>query len=113
MAIIPGEQKNSFSFNPRQQKQKNLIYILGILVLTTGVVLYFGFLKKEEAMPDPSLSEGENYPVQELMINSLRQVDFNRAILNDARFNSLSLPVKLPLTIDPSEKGRSNPFDAF
>lgn len=114
MAIIPGEQKSGFSFDdPQSRKQKNLLYILGILVLTTGAVLYFGFFKGEEMPPDSSLVGNAGLSSQEQMTDLLQKADLGKTILNDPKFNSLSLPVKLPLTINPDEKGRNNPFEAF
>jgi hypothetical protein len=113
MAIIPGAQNQNFSFDPQQAKQKNLFYILGALILATGAVVYFGFLKKPNIPSLESLEFGGGQQVEGAMIDSLERINFQKAILDDEKFRELSMPVKLPLTINPDEKGRNNPFVSF
>ena len=87
----------------KKKQQKILILVLVAVLLIMATVLWLGFLKKEPVV----VTEGP----QGVVVPVLSQIEVN--------FNVLSLPLLQELNspaepvLEPSNKGRSNPFLPF
>lgn len=111
MAIIPDAQKESPAFQtPRSEKQKNMLYLLGLILIVTAVVVYFVFFKTSlppVAAPSASPEPGGNLKLFE----SLKSANLESPILKDKRFEKLILFGQFPIVV--GDKGREDPFAAF
>jgi hypothetical protein len=113
MAIIPEEIKKEIAVEtPQQQRAKNMIYLLVIIVLITASVLYFGF--KEPSVSSPSevapvlTQEASQY---DKILEALKNTELKNPVFKDKKFESLILNGQLPISI--GTKGRPDPFAAF
>ena len=111
MAIIPGQQKNGFSFaSLEQEKQKKMIYIFAAVLVAMLIVVYFGFFR--DSTPTPSqINNGSTAAQDNANLEGLKNANLNPAILQDKKFQSLVLPGEFPILV--GEKGRENPFAPF
>ena len=112
MAIIPGQQKGDFSsIDPRQEKQKKLLYLFAGVLIIISAVIYFGFFRK--TAPSSSSNQINNPAVLQAgkELEGLKDVNLDLPDLKDKKFQSLVLPGQFPISI--GEKGRQNPFAPF
>lgn len=102
--------------SPQEQKQQKMLMILAGLVLTTLIVVYFGFFRSSSTDPtNGSIQDSGTNRIEEA--NRLRtegiikKMDFDGEFLNDSRFQALRIYGEWPLEIE--NKGRTNPFLSY
>lgn len=124
MAIIPGRQSIASVDTAYGQKQKNMVYLLIFVILLTAAIVYFGFLKGAATPESPApagagLLNGGQIADQTTgvvvidfkFLESLKSITLDNYILNDKKFQGLSLYGEFP--ISPGAKGRANPFEPY
>ena len=120
MAIIPSQDLNrNLNFiTPDQEKQRELFYVFGLILVVLGVVVYFGFLGGGASF---SLSAGEilvaDYNKQQKVagldniLGGLKAVKLDNSFFQNKKFEQLTIFGQLPIVIGP--QGRDNPFAPF
>ena len=101
---------NNSVLSPQEKKQRLMLIILVVAILTISIVLYFGFWR---SLPEPSADEGlfiaENGDVSEYMLEELvEKINFDVSFLKSSYFKDLEIYGEWPLEI--GAKGRNNPF---
>jgi hypothetical protein len=108
MAIIPGEQKVASIETPQSKKNERMIYLLCAVILVTGFVAWYGFLRtpseEEVVTPSPVIDEPKTW-------ERIQKADLDNPIFFDKKFNDLILYGENPITV--GTKGRPNPFEPF
>lgn len=88
---------------PKQKRLRIFVYAFFIILIITGLVIYFGFIRQPEAGPTILTSTSPS-PAQELVKKISIDWDFLESeIIQELRFFG-EHPVK------PGETGRENPF---
>lgn len=120
MAIIPSQELNkNLSFaTPDQEKQKQLFYVFGLILVALGTIVYFGFYGGGTSF---GLSAGEilvaNYDKQQKVqgldniLGGLKATKLDNSFFQNKKFEQLTIFGQLPIVIGP--QGRDNPFAPF
>jgi len=87
----------AITFLEQQKKMKSMIPVLVMVIVITGFVLWWGFLREEEEVI-----------FEETVPESLKKVDINFQILRD--FDSQEFQSFEPIPVFEGEEGRENPF---
>jgi flagellar basal body-associated protein FliL len=88
----------------KKKQQKILILVLVAVLLITATVLWFGFLKKEPVVNVSAEPQDVVQPIPQ-------QVEVNFDVLSLPLLQELDSPAEPVL--EPSSKGRNNPFLPF
>ena len=125
MAIILDSKKPGAGlFTPQQKKQKQMLAILGLVLLATALIIYFGYFKNKktsqlslpaDSRPGLSAVDSAAETVEpeslEKKIELLKQVKIEQPLFQEEKFNHLIVRGEFPLVL--GEKGRENPFAPF
>ena len=115
MAIIPGQNnKNIVIDTPEKQKSRKLLWLLFLLAILTGAVIYIGwggFGGQAPAAALPTAPVAQETEQSNKFLEALAKVSLNSPIFTDKKFQSLVLSDQLPVVV--GEKGRGDPFAPF
>ncbi|MFZ5559665.1 MAG: hypothetical protein ACOZAL_02645 [Patescibacteria group bacterium] len=95
-----------------QRKRQQILLIVALVIFAiTGLVLYFGFWKKEKVVPpesQPVSPEGEGEQLPAILEEKLKRINLDFEFLNQKILSFLKIHGNIP--VKKGTTGRENPF---